>query len=541
MIPVILRGDTPGAVTLAPAPGYDYGGCTLEVEFNGARRAYSDLAAGAPVALALTAEETARMPLGTGRVYMRLRNAAGEVRGLPWAKVKVTDAPGEVRAAQISVDPAALDVADLTASDSLGAVKSRLNAVLAFLRGAAGCALVASLPCMGAVGPSTALDDVPGAATVGEIVRAGGAVTTNQVEPDAAHPGRAKTATAAEAASYANFATVAGSIDWGNVENRPDVYTKDEADARYYPADEGALWSSWWSGDGFRVAVSNYDVNASAAAWERLPAASFEYRPGGTGALVRVWNETARWDRHRAEAAAFSNAVERALAGKAGLDWGRTTPTGFDAPEGFTWLDTPAVAVAGGLAWQRTVTSEGAVWLLCSNGMVADVGGATNGSFRVVDMATGEAAFEVVQGDRRTVGANASGCYTWTAEDGRTHLRVVYNVASDEPPVLHVAAELKAQGGTVWHDEGAEGCPATFAGWTGSSGAWTNALWRASAPAAGAADALFCFATYEVGGGTVVRNHAPVSMSRIVVGGVTYALGTATIDGKTVLTLTEAD
>lgn len=385
-----------------------------------------------------------------------------------------------------------------------------------------------------------------GDATVGGVV---GMPTVRSKDPDAVSVawgeshvsilstrGVSATTAAVDRVSYASVlaATVEGKAD------ASAVYAKDEADARFYPADEGALWASWWSGDGFRVAVSNYDVAASSAAWDRLPSASFAYRPGGTGALVRVWSENTRWERHRAEAAAFSNAVERALAAKAGLDWGRTTPTGFDAPEGFTWLDTPAVAVAGGLAWQRTVTSEGAVWLLCSNGMVAEAGGATNGSFRVVDMATGEAAFEVVQGDRRTVGANCGEVYTWTAADGKTHLRVVYNVASDDPPVLHVAEALKPQGGTAWHDEGAEGCPAQFAGWTGSSGAWTNALWRASAPAAGAAGALFCFATYETGGETVVKNHAPVSMSKIVVGGVTYALGTATVGGHTVLTLTEA-
>lgn len=322
--------------------------------------------------------------------------------------------------------------------------------------------------------------------------------------------------------------------------NAASVYTKTQADARYYPADEGALWSSWWSGDGFRVVVSNYDVNVLSAAWDRLPAAAFEYRPGGTGDLVRVWDERTRWARHRIEFADFQDAMDAALAEKAGLDWGKTTPTGFDAPEGFTWLDTPAVAVAGGLAWQKTVTSEGAVWLLCSNGMVAELGSSAasaNGYFKITDE-RGETAFEIVQGDRRTIGANPASVFTWKAADNKTHLRVVYNVVSDAAPTLHVATELKPGGATAWKDEGADGCPVTFAGWTGSSGAWTNALWRTTTPAADASDALFCYATYETGGETVVKNHAPVSMSKLVVGGVTYALGTATIDGKTVLTLT---
>ncbi|MBQ6009432.1 MAG: hypothetical protein IJL17_12895 [Kiritimatiellae bacterium] len=164
MIPVIMKGETSKPIQLALKEGYEYSGCALHVNFCGLRDTFVDLAASGSVELRYTAEQTARLPLGTSKVMLSIENARNEICFMPWAKIKVTDCPEDVRDAQITIDPATLNVEDLTTKDTLASVKSRMNAVMAFLRRLSSLVVLA-LPiyALSDVAPLTApLDDIPG-------------------------------------------------------------------------------------------------------------------------------------------------------------------------------------------------------------------------------------------------------------------------------------------------------------------------------------------------------------------------------------------
>ena len=168
-IPIILKGETAKQITLVLAEGYDYAGCELDAVFCGKAKRFADLVAGGTIELNYAACETMFFPLGTSKLYLSIRNGAGEVKFLPWEKIKVTDSPTEVHEAEIRIDPATLDVTDATSKDSLAAVKSKLNAVLAFLRRTSAAWMVAALPLAGiceVVPLYTTQDELPGDAQV---------------------------------------------------------------------------------------------------------------------------------------------------------------------------------------------------------------------------------------------------------------------------------------------------------------------------------------------------------------------------------------
>jgi hypothetical protein len=247
----------------------------------------------------------------------------------------------------------------------------------------------------------------------------------------------------------------------------------------------------------------------------------------------RIWSEMTRWN-YLYDIFLPTNyydkaAVNAALADKADRAWGfYDSTTGEYAPDGYTWISSEKIAIAANLAYQRTITTEGAIWVLESNGTVTETGGLTNGFFRISDD-EGNSLFEIVKGNKRTIGADASSCQV-VAGFTPTKLQIGYSVVGPQP-VIYVCNSLVTQN---WKAETDSDCIANVS-WSGESGAWVAQVQGKTAQSA-----LFVKATYEVGGETYVNNIAPVSMQYIMLNGVKYAVGTATISGNTVLTLTVA-
>ena len=179
------------------APDVDFTGCTAEVEFLGQKRTFANVASGARLSFAFSADETRGMACGVWPVVIRLRDANGRVRTVDnTQRIKVTDdvneayadAEQELAVAVIPSGGAALPKIpnDLAAvpGDTVGDFKAKYNRLLDVLSGVACLALLA-LPCIvcGAAPKYAPHDNIPGtqlvltntaeyvAATVTNVVR----------------------------------------------------------------------------------------------------------------------------------------------------------------------------------------------------------------------------------------------------------------------------------------------------------------------------------------------------------------------------------
>lgn len=276
------------------------------------------------------------------------------------------------------------------------------------------------------------------------------------------------------------------------------------------------------NGEDAKVIVTNYNSST------HLPEAEFDINVSNNWLVV--WREMTRWNWFLGDVFdPHTNAVARALANKAEKEYAFFDGvTGEPAPDGFFWISQPRVAICAGAAYQRYIDTAGAVWVLESNGMVADINGTTNGYIRISDDQN-NVQFEIVKGNSRTVAA-APGSLTRSSVMGVTHWHTTYMVTNAvSAPKAMFCRDLASP---EWYAEDAAGCPCNVEWSHPSEGIYVCEWWPQ-----GNEPKLFMRSQYGQGSESRIRQNAPVEMQYIVLGGTKYALGTATIDGKTVLTL----
>ena len=260
----------------------------------------------------------------------------------------------------------------------------------------------------------------------------------------------------------------------------------------------------------------------------------FRIKDEATGERVwyKVWDEMIRWN-WLTEQYLPSNFYAKAeikaeLDQKADRAWGYyDSTTGNYAPEGFTWISSPSIAIAGGLSYQRHLTTGGAVWVLESSGTTTVTGGGTNGYFRISDD-KGNAIFEITKGTERVVGATAGAVQVQGAPGGLSRLFITYNVESASHPTLEITRDLA---NPDWKPESDTECIAAVH-WTGSSGAWVAEVVSKSRE-----EKLFVRGSYKAGARDIIKNSAPVSFTEIVIEDVAYKAKVETMNGKKVLVL----
>lgn len=181
--------------------------------------------------------------------------------------------------------------------------------------------------------------------------------------------------------------------------------------------------------------------------------------------------------------------------------WSKVTAgMGVDAPSNTTWLSTGRTVIAGGLEYEKHVTSGGAIWLLESNGMTADFNPQTNNvAFLDLSNADGTPIFRVEKTDSFLVGVHIDGV---TVDGNALVCRV--GVVASEHPYVRISTDLK-----TWSKE-EDGIPSSLATvtWSGSAGNWTCRIANNTG-----GTPFFANMEYMQEGGTKIVNSAPLDVS----------------------------
>lgn len=261
--------------------------------------------------------------------------------------------------------------------------------------------------------------------------------------------------------------------------------------------EESALVYRLYQGSNVVAEVTNYNSSVHAPELRIMQLnESNEY--------FTVWAEANGLARTLASARQYTDDATNALPAKfAPRAWGRTTAgMGVEAPSNTTWLSTAKTVIAGGLDFEKHVTSGGAIWLLEANGMVADFHAQTNNTaFLDIANADGTPIFRVEKTDSFLVGVHIDAV---TVEGDALVCSV--GVVAAEHPLVRVRASLSS-GEWIKEEDGIPAALATVT-WSGSTGNWTCRIRNNTG-----GGQFFAQMEYLQEGGTKIVNSAPMSVS----------------------------
>ena len=255
---------------------------------------------------------------------------------------------------------------------------------------------------------------------------------------------------------------------------------------------ESSLVYRLYQGSNVVVEVTNYSSQVNAPELKIMQLnESNEY--------ITVWAETNGLARTLARAKEYADgAIADRAAPRA---WSKVTSgMGVEAPSNTTWLSTGRTVIAGGLEYEKHLTSGGAIWLLESNGMAADFHPQTNNTaFIDLSNADGTPIFRVEKTDSFLVGVHVDSVMV----DGDALVCRVGVVAS-EHPYVRISTDLK-----TWLKE-EDGIPSSLATvtWSGSAGNWTCRIANNTG-----GTPFFANMQYMQEGGTKIVNSAALDVS----------------------------
>lgn len=232
-------------------------------------------------------------------------------------------------------------------------------------------------------------------------------------------------------------------------------------------------------------------------------------------------------------------AVTNAVKDKADKAWAKyQSMTGADNPQpnDITIVSTPSVMLSGGYEWQRFVDTGNEVWILKCNcptmlgsSSVSNGVNTGNGYFKITD-AEGKTHFSVEKTDSKLVDAVPDSVSF--SNDGNGYFQVSFQ--SNVKPSLYVSADLNTP--FIECKEDSENDYGLTCSWSEANGIYTATI--VYNPAEGKPSKLFAYGKVMQEGSVVIKNTAATSFDGgIIIGGNRYTIGTAVIDGKTVLTL----